>query len=252
MTRARTRSRLAMQLPIDKAARASADALLHQFFRRHPTWPADRALITEACSVLRRRRPWKSSRIPSGRHTRIGDDSARARMGIRRTGGALKAPDIEWLRGFKARLATPLSPAAAADLPAGSGRGSVLRSARRNAKHLPVRGSLRHRSICASIRCRHTTRRARARASGSKQSSRPTLPSLAGRRPTVALAIRVHLRRAGSARRRQSARRLYGRSEAFGHGRRFCAGPRQDLHLGALMRSHGRLYAFDRRPAPAS
>ena len=60
--------------------------------------------------------------------------------------------DAEWLRAFKSRLATPLAPAVAADLPdwLWARLGDAYGDAER--ERSPAPGCRRRRSTCASIR----------------------------------------------------------------------------------------------------
>ena len=115
-----------------------ADQLLHQFFRRHPAiGQHDRAFIADGVfAYLRRRRSLEElAQTSRPLHLALAVTVRELGIGIRELEGALDEGDAVWLRAFKSRLATPLSPAVAADLPdwlwerLGAAYGDVERSA---------------------------------------------------------------------------------------------------------------------------
>ena len=132
-----------------------ADQLLHQFFRRHPAiGQQDRAFVADGVfAYLRRRRSLEElAQTTRPLQLALAVTVRELGIGIRELEGALDEGDAVWLRAFKSRLATPLSPAVAADLPdwlwerLGAAYGDVERAALARA-WLAAR-----RSTCASIR----------------------------------------------------------------------------------------------------
>ena len=97
-----------------------ADTLLHQFFRQHKAMGQhDRAFIADGVfAYLRRRRSLEAiAQTQSPRHLALAVLVRELGIGVRECEGALSADDALWLRAFKSRVATPLLPAVAADLP---------------------------------------------------------------------------------------------------------------------------------------
>ena len=139
-------------------------------------------------------------------------------IGVRECEGALSADDALWLRAFKSRLATPLPPAVAADLPdwlwerLGAAYGDAERAALAHAWLSAAPLDLRVNPL-------KTTRdEARAALAASGIAAEPTPYSPLGlrvARPSGAgAAPAVHGGRDRSAGRRQPARRLPRRAEA--------------------------------------
>ena len=230
-----------------------ADALLHQFFRRHSNiGQHDRAFITDGVfGYLRRRRSLEElaqTQRPS--HLALATIVRELGIGIRELEGALKADDVAWLRDFKSRLATPLPPAVAADLPdwLWTRLGVAFGDAEREAL---ARAWLSSAPLDLRINPLQTTRdaaRTALAASGIDAEPTPYSPlglRIAGR-PSLA---RHPLFLAGALEVQDEGSQLVGylvapkRSDMVVD---FCAGAGgKTLLLGALMRSHGRLYAFD-------
>ena len=127
-----------------------ADQLLHQFFRRHPAMgQQDRAFVADGVfAYLRRRRSLEAlAQTTWPAHLALAVATRELGIGIREMESALSESDAAWLRAFKSRLATPLAPAVAADLPdwlwdrlgvayGDAGRESLARSYALRAKHL--------------------------------------------------------------------------------------------------------------------
>jgi len=171
-------------------------------------------------------------------------------IGIREMEPALKAADAVWLRAFKTRLATPLAAAVAADLPdwlwtrLGAAFGDVEREAFAHAWLSPAPLDLR-------INPSKTTRdAARATLAASGFNAQPTPFSPLGLRVSGRPALARHpLFTDGALEVQDEGSQLVGylvaprRSDMVVD---FCAGAGgKTLLLGALMRSQGRLYAFD-------
>ena len=230
-----------------------ADSLLHRFFRRHPAMGQhDRAFIADgAFAYLRRRRSLEAlAQTTDPKHLALAVTVRELGIGVRELEAALPAADAAWLRTFKSRLSTPLEPAVAADLPdwlwerlgaayGEAGRGSLAR-AWLAAAPLDVR-----------INPLKTTREAAQRAlEESGISATPTPYSPLGLRIRGRPALGAHpLFTSGAIEVQDESSQLVGhlvaprRSEMVVD---FCAGAGgKTLLLGALMRSQGRLYAFD-------
>jgi len=230
-----------------------ADAVLHTFFRAHPSLGVqDRAFVADgAFAFLRRMRSLAAL---------AGTDDARCLalgVALRELGrdpdelaAVARREEAAWLSAFRGRLRTPLPPAVAADLPdwlwerLGASMGDVRRDRFAKAMLEPAPLDLRANSLKAG---REAVAEALA-AAGIR--SQPT--------PFAPFGLRV------------DGRPMLARVPAFAEGlfevqdegsqivthllapRRhdfvvdFCAGAGgKTLALGALMRSHGRLYAFD-------
>jgi 16S rRNA (cytosine967-C5)-methyltransferase len=230
-----------------------ADQLLHQFFRRHGAMGRhDRAFVAEGVFAYLRRRRSLEELAQTGAPPRLALAVLVRELGIglRECEGALAADDVSWLRAFKARLATPLAPAVAADLPdwlwarLGAAYGDEERTALARAWLSPAAFDLR-------INPMKTTRDdARAALTASGLVAEPTPYSPLGLRVAGRPALARHpLFVSGAIEVQDEGSQLVGflvapkRSEMVVD---FCAGAGgKTLLLGALMRSQGRLYAFD-------
>jgi len=230
-----------------------ADTLLHQFFRKHKAMGQhDRALIADGVfAYLRRRRSLEAiAQTQSPRHLALAVLVRELGIGVRECEGALSADDALWLRAFKSRLATPLLPAVAADLPdwlwerLGTAYGDVERAALAHAWLSAAPLDLRVNTL-------KTTRdEARAALAASGIAAEPTPYSPLGLRVAGRPALARHpLFTAGAIEVQDEGSQLVGflvapkRTDMVVD---FCAGAGgKTLLLGALMRSQGRLYAFD-------
>ena len=236
-----------------------ADALLHQFFRRHKAMGQhDRAFIADGVfAYLRRRRSLEElAQTQRPMHLALAVLVRELGIGVREWERVLSADDVLWLRAFKSRLATPLPPAVAADLPdwlwerLGAAYGDAERAALAQAWLSPAPLDLRVNPL-------KTTRDdARAALAASGIAAEPTPYSPLGLRIAGRPALARHpLFVAGALEVQDEGSQLVGllvapkRSDMVVD---FCAGAGgKTLLLGALMRSQGRLYAFDtHRPAP--
>jgi 16S rRNA (cytosine967-C5)-methyltransferase len=230
-----------------------ADQLLHQFFRLHPALgQQDRAFIADgAFAYLRRRRSLEAlAQTTRPSHLALAVTVRELGIGIRELEGALKSPDAVWLRAFKARLATVLPPAVAADLP------DWLWARLETAYGEDERAALAHAWLSSApldlrINPSKTTREAaRAALAASGIAADPTPFSPLGLRVAGRPALARHpLFTDGHIEVQDEGSQLVGylvaprRSDMVVD---FCAGAGgKTLLLGALMRSQGRLYAFD-------
>ena len=230
-----------------------ADTLLHQFFRRHKAiGQHDRAFIADGVfAYLRRRRSLEEiAQTQAPMRLALAVVVREIGIGLREWEGALSADDALWLRAFKSRLGTPLPPAVAADLPdwlwdrMGAAYGDADRAALAHAWLAAAPLDLR-------INPQKTTREdARAALAASGIAAEPTPYSPLGLRVAGRPALARHpLFVSGALEVQDEGSQLVGflvapkRSEMVVD---FCAGAGgKTLLLGALMRSQGRLYAFD-------
>jgi 16S rRNA (cytosine967-C5)-methyltransferase len=230
-----------------------ADQLMHQFFRLHPAMgQQDRAFVADGVfAYLRRRRSLEElAQTTRPTHLALAVTARELGIGLREMETALKAADAVWLRAFKTRLATPLPAAVAADLPdwlwtrLGAALGDVEREALAHAWLSPAPLDLR-------INPWKTTRdAARAALAASGIAAEPTPFSPLGLRISGRPALARHpLFTGGALEVQDEGSQLVGylvapkRSDMVVD---FCAGAGgKTLLLGALMRSQGRLYAFD-------
>ena len=230
-----------------------ADQLLHQFFRQHPAMgQQDRAFIADGVfAYLRRRRSLEElAQTTRPSHLALAVVVRELGIGLRELGGSLKDADEAWLRDFKSRLATPLAPAVAADLPdwlwarLGSAYGDVEREAL-------ARAWLSSAPLDLRINPLKTNRDdARAALAASGIAAQPTPYSPLGLRVAGRPALARHpLFTDGALEVQDEGSQLVGylvapkRTDMVVD---FCAGAGgKTLLLGALMRSQGRLYAFD-------
>jgi 16S rRNA (cytosine967-C5)-methyltransferase len=240
---------------IERVARldAPADAALSAFFRAHPAMgQRDRAFIAEgAFGYLRRKRSLDAlSASVKPRHLALATAVRALGLSVRELEGAFQRDDDEWLRALKSRARYPLPPAVAADLPdwlwtrLGEIYGETERAALARAWQAPAAFDLRVNPL-------KTTREAAVAALASEGFDvKPTplaplgirvsgRPSLVGH-PWLADG-RLEVQDEGS----QLVAQLVAprRNDMVVD---FCAGAGgKTLLLGALMRSQGRLYAFD-------
>jgi len=226
---------------------------MHQYFRLHPAMgQQDRAFVADGVfAYLRRRRSLEAlAQTTRPTHLALAVTVRELGIGIREMEPALKAADAVWLRAFKTRLATPLAAAVAADLPdwLWTRLGAALGEAEREA--------LAHAWLSAApldlrINPLKTTRdAARAALAASGFNAQPTPFSPLGLRVPGRPALARHpLFTGGMLEVQDEGSQLVGylvaprRSDMVVD---FCAGAGgKTLLLGALMRSQGRLYAFD-------
>ena len=232
---------------------APADAVLRAYFREHKAMGQhDRALVAEgAFAFLRRMRSLEAlAQTSDPRKLALAVLARDLGHSVRELEDATRAAEREWLAGFKSRLAMPLDPAVAADLPdwlwqrLGATYGPERRDALAKALVVPAPFDLRANVL-------KTTRDealAALAAEGLRVTPTPYAPHglrLAGR-PMLArhpwLADgRLEVQDEGS----QLVAHLVApkRTDLVVD---FCAGAGgKTLALGALMRSQGRLYALD-------
>ena len=233
--------------------REPADQLLHRFFRRHPAMgQQDRAFIADgAFAYLRRRRSLEAlAQTTDPAHLALAVAVRELGIGVREMDGALTDADAAWLRAFKARLSTPLAPAVAADLPdwLWARLGAAYGEAGRESL---ARAWLSAAPLDLRINPLKTTREDAQRAlEASGIAAAPTPYSRLGLRIRGRPALGTHpLFTSGAIEVQDEGSQLVGHLVAPKRADMvvdFCAGAGgKTLLLGALMRSHGRLYAFD-------
>jgi 16S rRNA (cytosine967-C5)-methyltransferase len=233
--------------------REPADVLLHRFFRRHPAMgQQDRAFVADGVfAYLRRRRSLEElAQTTHPAHLALAVTVRELGIGLREMEGVLTDADATWLRAFKSRLSAPLAPAVAADLPdwlwdrLGAAYGEAGRESL-------ARAWLAAAPLDLRINPLKTTRDDAQRAlDGSGIAAVPTPYSPLGLRIRGRPALGTHpLFTSGAIEVQDEGSQLVGylvapkRSEMVVD---FCAGAGgKTLLLGALMRSMGRLYAFD-------
>ena len=232
---------------------APADALIHQHFRRHAEiGRADRAFITEGVfAYLRRRRSIETlaattqpEKLALATLVRVQGHS------VRELEGVVRAADARWLREFKARTDETLDAATLAELPdwlwqrLGAAYGDDARAAL-------ARALLAGATLDLRVNPLRVTREAvRVALAADGIVAVPT--------PWSPLGLRVHgrpslarhpLLQDGSIEIQDEGSQLVGLLVAPKRNEMvvdFCAGAGgKTLLLGALMRSLGRLYAFD-------
>jgi 16S rRNA (cytosine967-C5)-methyltransferase len=245
----------ALAAAIERVARLDvpADNALSAFFREHHEMGArDRAWVSDgAFAYLRRKRSYEAlAEDATPRHLALAVAVREFGHSVRELEGAINASDARWLAGFKSRHGAVLPPAVAADVPdwlwarLGEIYGDETRAALTRSWQSPAPLDLRANVL-------KTTREAALAAlaaEGFSVTATPYAPNglrIAGR-PSLArhpwLADgRLEVQDEGS--------QLIGTLVA---PRRtdmvvdFCAGAGgKTLLLGAMMRSQGRLYAFD-------
>jgi len=233
--------------------RDPADQLLHRFFRRHPAMgQQDRAFIADGVfAYLRRRRSLEAlARTDDPAHLALAVTVRELGIGLREMEAGLSDADIEWLRAFKARMSSPLDPAVAGDLPdwlwdrLGAAYGDAARESL-------ARAWLAAAPLDLRVNPLKTTREDAQRAlEASGIAAAPTPYSPLGLRVRGRPALGTHpLFMGGAIEVQDEGSQLVGhllaprRSDIVVD---FCAGAGgKTLLLGALMRSIGRLYAFD-------
>ncbi len=232
---------------------APADVMLHRFFRaRHAIGKMDRALIADGVyAYLRRKRSLEAQAAAADPH-HLALAVAVRELGhsIRELGAVVSAADAQWLAEFKARGTLEFDPAVVADLPdwlwtrLRDALGESERGALARAWQAPAPLDLRANTM-------KTTRdAARAALAASGIDATPTPYSPLGLRVAARTALAQHpLFADGSLEIQDEGSQLVGflvapkRTDMVAD---FCAGAGgKTLLLGALMRSHGRLYAFD-------
>jgi len=232
---------------------APADTLLHQFFRHHPQLgQQDRAFVSEGVFAWLRRRRSLEQLAGTTHPAKLALAVAMRERGhsLRELEPAMTAADAEWARAFKARLSTELAPAVAADLPdwlwerLGTAYPDAERVALTRAWLSPAALDLRINPL------KITRDAARERLAASGIVAQPTPWSPLGLRVDGRPALARHpLVVDGSIEVQDEGSQLVGYLVAPKRNDMvvdFCAGAGgKTLLLGALMRSHGRLYAFD-------
>ncbi len=230
-----------------------ADTGLSAFFRAHPRiGQRDRALVADGVFALLRRLRSLVALAESEDPRRLALAVVVRELGhsLRDLEPALNAADALWVRAFKSRLGNPLPPAVAHDLPdwlwdaLGAAYGDATRSALARAWLAPAPFDLRVNPLATT---REAALAALAR-DGLQAAATPYSPlgiRVAGR-PSLAghpwlTDGRLEVQDEGS--------QLVGYAVAPRRNEMvvdFCAGAGgKTLLLGALMRSQGRLYAFD-------
>jgi len=232
---------------------APADTLLYQFFRRHRAMgQQDRAFITEGVFAWLRRRRSLEALAQTTHPAKLALAVTVRELGhsVRDLLPVVKEADAQWLAAFKSRLGTTLEPAVAADLPdwlwarLGTAYGDDERALLARAWLAPASLDLRINPLKTT---RDDVRRSLA-ASGVDAVPTPWSPlglRVAGR-PQLG---RHALVTSGALEVQDEGSQLVGYLVAPRRGEMvvdFCAGAGgKTLLLGALMRSQGRLYAFD-------
>jgi 16S rRNA (cytosine967-C5)-methyltransferase len=230
-----------------------ADSLLHRFFRRHPAMGReDRAFVADGVfAFLRRRRSLEAlAESTDSRRLALAVTVRELGLGLRELDNALADADAAWVRAFKARLSTPLAPAVAADLPDWLWE-RLGRAFGDSGREALARALLAAAPLDLRVNPLKTTRDDARRAL--EASGIPAVPT-----PYSPLGLRVRGRpplathplfTGGAIEVQDEGSQLVGylvapkRSEMVVD---FCAGAGgKTLLLGALMRSQGRLYAFD-------
>ncbi len=232
---------------------APADAMLHRFFRAHPDiGRADRAFVSDAAFAWLRRRRSLETLAQTANPRALALATVMRELGIsaRELEAVLSERDAAWVREFKSRLSMPLAPAVAADLPdwlwtkLGNAYGEEERTAL-------ARALLAAAPLDLRVNPMKTTRdAARAALASSRIEADATPYSPLGLRIAGRPALSQHpLVQSGAVEVQDESSQLVGylvaprRSDMVVD---FCAGAGgKTLLLGALMRSQGRLYAFD-------
>ncbi len=210
-----------------------------------------RSSPTRVFAYLRRRRSLEAlAQATDPAHLALAVTVRELGIGLRELEGALRETDAAWVRAFKSRLSLPLEPAVAADLPdwlwerLGTAYGDADREAL-------ARAWLAAAPLDLRINPLKTTREdARRALEASGIAAAPTPYSPLGLRIRGRPALGAHpLFATGAIEVQDEGSQLVGylvapkRSEMVVD---FCAGAGgKTLLLGALMRSQGRLYAFD-------
>lgn len=232
---------------------APADAKLRAYFRANPAMGQnDRAIVAEGAFAFLRRMRSLTEIAQTSEPRKLALAVAVRDLGhsVRDLERVTRAAEANWLAAFKGRLATPLAPAVAADLPdwlwerLGVVYGDERRSSLARALLVPAPFDLRVNQMKAS----RDEALAALGAEGIAVATTPYAP----------LGLRVH----GRPLLAKHPWLADGRVEVQDEGSQliahlvapkrndlvvdFCAGAGgKTLALGALMRSQGRLYAFD-------
>ena len=230
-----------------------ADAALSAFFRAHAEIGArDRALVSDGVFAWLRRKRSLEALAQTDRPLRLALAVAVRELGhsVRELAAAINAGDARWLAEFKGRLHDPLPPAVAADVPdwlwdrLGEVLGAEARASLTRAWQAPASFDLRVNVLKATREAALAVLKAEGlpvaptpyAPQGLRIDGRPAL----SRHPWLADG-RLEVQDEGS--------QLIGllvaprRSDMVVD---FCAGAGgKTLLLGAMMRSQGRLYAFD-------
>jgi 16S rRNA (cytosine967-C5)-methyltransferase len=232
---------------------APADAMLHRFFRVHPDCGrADRQFVSDAAYAwLRRRRSIEAiAQTANPRALALATVVRELGVSVRELEPVLSERDAGSVRELKSRLSMPLEPAVAADLPdwlwakLGDAYGDEERAALARALLVPAPLDLRVNPL------KTTREAARADLAASRIQAEPTPYSPLGLRIAGRPSLAQHpLVQSGAVEVQDESSQLVGylvaprRSDMVVD---FCAGAGgKTLLLGALMRSQGRLYAFD-------
>lgn len=232
---------------------APADVLLHHFFRRHREMGQhDRAFVSEGIFAWLRRRRSLEQLAGTSEPAKLALAVAVRELGLslRELEPALRSADADWVRAFKATLPTPLPPAVAADVPdwlwerLGAAYGEDERLALTRAWAAPAPLDLRVNLLKAS------REDVRDRLAADGIPAEPTPYSPVGLRIQGRPSLSRHpLLVEGTIEIQDEGSQLIGylvaprRNDMVAD---FCAGAGgKTLLLGTLMRSHGRLYAFD-------
>lgn len=236
-----------------RALDAPADAKLRAFFRANPALgPNDRAFVAEGAFAFLRRMRSLGALAQTEHPRKLALAVAVRDLGhsVRELEPILRAAEATWLAAFKGRLDTPLAPAIAADLPdwlwerLGTVYGDERRDALARALLVPAPFDLRVNVLKAA------RNEALAALTAEGLAVEPTR--------YAPLGLRVH----GRPLLTKHPWLADGRLEVQDEGSQliahlvapkrndmvvdFCAGAGgKTLALGALMRSQGRLYAFD-------
>jgi len=233
---------------------APADVTLHQFFRAHrQLGQHDRAFIAEGVfAVLRRRRSLTAQAGTNAvRPLAIAAAIRELGLSLRELEPALSADEQVWAREFKTRKPT-LTPAELADLP--DWLWDALGAALPEERDPLARSWLAPAPLDLRVNPLKTTREAaQAALAADGIASTPTPYAPLGLRVAGKPALQHHvLFTSGAIEVQDEGSQLLGylvaprRSEMVVD---FCAGAGgKTLLLGALMRSQGRLYAFDISP----
>jgi 16S rRNA (cytosine967-C5)-methyltransferase len=230
-----------------------ADALLRQFFREHPDMGQhDRAFVAEGVfGWLRRKRSLEylaQTTTPS--KLALAVTVREMGLSLRDIEPSISSKDAEWVRAFKSRSASDMPPAVAADLPdwlwqrLGAVYGEIERLAMARAWQNPAPLDLRVNPL-------KTTRdKARQTLVESGIAAEPTPFSPLGLRVAGRPMLARHpLFMDGAIEVQDEGSQIVGFLVAPKRNDMvvdFCAGAGgKTLLLGALMRSQGRIYAFD-------
>jgi len=238
---------LAAVLPMSEPA----DAALHAFFRRHPELgQRDRAFVAEnVFATLRHLRSLTAKAAASDARKLAIAAVMRGGLSLRELDGAISADERAWATAFKARKPS-LSPAEAAELPdwLWERLGVAMPATEREALAGSWLASAPLDLRINPLAIKRDAARAALAASGI--AAEPTPYSPLGLRIAGRPALQHHpLYTSGAIEVQDEGSQLLGFLVAPRRGDMvadFCAGAGgKTLLLGALMRSQGRLYAFD-------